>query len=313
MESKLKIIIINFTFLVTLLITSILYADTIRLADDSVITGKVIGNQKTYYIFANTHGTFQVKKKFISKLYRTSSYMDDVKIHSNLGKHPNIDQIKADFMAGMKKKEKLTGTLGEVEDSRYGLGKYKSEPATNNEEPGDRPWTYGRLTFSMAYFSTFLSELDSKKGVSTVLPSGIGANLTYDQGLEFKKQHMGIPGLTIEHSFIYFTKSLFVSDSREVVGHGTYVGLMWALPGLKSRWGYFTLNAMPGAGFIQITNKDSSESASTITFAFKAAFGYEIQYKKVTFKFNLNYTYLIDVNVSFHGIGGSFGLAFKLW
>ena len=80
-----------------------------------------------------------------------------------------------------------------------------------------------------------------------------------------------------------------------------------------SIWGYFTINVLPGIGFLQINNRDSNESAGILTFALKAAFGYEIQYKKVTFKFNFNYTYLIDVNVAFHGIGGSFGMAFRLW
>ena len=76
----------------------------------------------------------------------------------------------------------------------------------------------------MAYFSTFMSDMGGTLSANEVLPSGIGVNFAYDQGLEYIHQHYMIPGIKIEHSYIYFTKDLFVNKSKEVTGHAAYAG-----------------------------------------------------------------------------------------
>ena len=174
-------------------------------------------------------------------------------------------------------------------------------------------WTYGRLSLSMSYFTTVLSGMSDNWDSHEVLPSGIGVSIGYDQGLEFIHNHYMIPGIKIDHSYIYFTKDLFVNDSKEVTGHSTFAGFMWAFPSLESSWGCITLTAMPGVSFLFVKNRQTGNSLETIPFSFKTSVGYEYQIKKFAIQVHFNYTYIIDPKVAFHGIGCSLGFAFKLW
>ena len=174
-------------------------------------------------------------------------------------------------------------------------------------------WNYGRLSFSMSYFTTVLSGMSEQWDSHEVLTAGVGGNIGYDQGLEFIHNHYMIPGLKIEHSYIYFTKDLFVDDVKEVTGHSTFAGFLWSFPGLDSTWGSITLTAMPGVSFLFVENRRSGVSEKTIPFSFKTSLGYEYQINVFAIQVQFNYTYIIDPKVAFHGIGCSLGFAFKLW
>ena len=155
--------------------------------------------------------------------------------------------------------------------------------------------------------------MGNQLSANDVLPSGIGVNVAYDQGLEYIHEHYMIPRIKIEHSYIYFTKDLFVNESKEVTGHAAYAGFMWAFPGLDSSWGCITLTGMPGATFMFVKNRESGDSDQTVTFSFKTTLGYEYQINVFALQVHFNYNFIIDKSVTFHGIGVSLGFAFKLW
>ena len=158
MINTIKIFKLTMTLLI--LFCTVSYADTIYLKDGSIITGKIIKNYKTHYIFANSHGIFNIKKNLIRNEYITNNFGEDINIHKKLGFKINKEKIAKEYKAGMKAKKRRR--------------RIKSDD-----------WNYGRISFSFAYFSTILSGNESKIGVNKALPAGIGVNLAYDQGLEF--------------------------------------------------------------------------------------------------------------------------------
>jgi hypothetical protein len=216
-----------------------------------------------------------------------------------LRKKFDAEKIKDDVEAGMEELKKTS--------------ERKLEETNNQVRSKSGHWDYGRLSFSMAYFTTIHTGVGSQYNINSVLPGGIGANLSYDQGLEFRHKHFMIPGIKVEHSYIYFSKKIFVNETKKVNGHAAYAGLMWAFPGLYSNWGCITLSGLPGASFLFINNKLSEKSENTISFSFKTSLGYEYQIKFFAIQIHLNYNFIIDQTVAFHGIGVSLGFAFKLW
>lgn len=300
------------------------FADTIHLTDRMVLTGKVISETDEAIEFGNSYGTFTVQKKDIRKIYVTDSYKEDMKILKRLRQRINEKSIRKNVLAGVK----IINEGGSGSGSVSGDDKKKKD--TKAAQGNNTPWNYGRLVISGSYFSTFMSTYGQQyRKINSILPSGIGAELAYEQGLDFqkkkkkdsllrtntsvKKNNCGIPALRIAFGYLYFTNDIINDKTLEVSGYTAEAGLIWAFPSPTSKWGCFTLGAMGGLGFLDIINRETDRKRWSYTPAATAFFGYEYYIKVVSLVFQLRYTYLYDSKVAFHGLGGTFGLSFKLW
>ena len=199
-------------------------------------------------------------------------------------------------------------------------------------------WDYGRLSISVAYFATISEEAAGNETINKRLPSGFSGHVTYEQGLDMllyikgkskdnskkttssrkyvktKQRPLIMPGLRVEWSYIYFTKDLFVDDDKEVSGSLYTVGPMWIFPSPHNVWGCFILSVMPGVSFIKVSNRETGKTRYGEVFGLTAVFGYEYAInQRYGLLFHARYTYIADEKIAFHGIGASFGLAFRLW
>lgn len=302
-----------------LFISSNAFADILKLVDGSVVQGKVIRENERLYFFTNTYGTFEVQKVHVEKLFTTNSYKEDIQVSEQNSLNIDVEMAEANYEAGMRKKMLIGKKRGKKKYFEY--------------------WDYGRISISATYFTTISADVAGGKTVNTVLPNGFSGQFVYEQGLDMlldlgkkKKTKDGrrlrsrkkfrktkqrppmMPGLRVEFSYLYFTKDLFVDNGREISGSTITLGPMWSFPSPHNVWGCFMLAALPGYSFLRINNRDVGEYKDNYSFAMTLIFGYEYAIKeKVALLFHARYTYIDDKKVAFHGIGGSFGLSFRLW
>ncbi|OHD66318.1 MAG: hypothetical protein A2176_07475 [Spirochaetes bacterium RBG_13_51_14] len=309
-----------FVFMI-ILIGSESSADTIMLYEGSVLVGKIISEDETSIIIANSFGTFRIKKIRIDDMYKTNSYAEDIEIHNRLKLPVNEDEIKKNYVAGQNKiEEKMAGKIGQEEKKPEEKAPEQKKAAIDTagdkklKTPGKKitggdHWTSGRLSFS----GSFLYNLGSSH---RRLPYGYAGYFSLDQGLDFASgnRHPMIPGLRFEAGYLYFKKS-----SYTVMGYIGGGGLMWAFPSMKNSWGCFFLALLPGATLIEVKINPSyfsiGEKSRGIYFAGQALFGYQKSFG--VFSIFLNARYLFIQNLSsrayFHSVGGEFGFGFNAW
>jgi len=171
-------------------------------------------------------------------------------------------------------------------------------------------WYYGRLGLEGAYYSTFLT-----RSLYGRVPHGLSLLLIYDQGLDalIKKRNPGMPGIRFEIGYIDFEKTFLFTSSQRISGYIAHAGPMWALPSLTNSWGCFVLAALPGAGYFDIINKDTSTRSRNFHITAIGLFGYEYSFKVISLFVHLRYMYIYDQNVMFHAVGGSMGFSCRLW
>ncbi|MBN2159175.1 MAG: hypothetical protein JW807_07250 [Spirochaetes bacterium] len=275
-------------------------ADTFFLNDGQVLVGKVIRETALAYIVANSYGTFTVGKARISKIYITRSYREDITIHKKLGLKTNEDYIRKNYEEGIRRK-KIEEALEKEKKKLYKAGK--------TGVPSNL-WKYGRLGVEGVYYSTIISP-----PLFARVPHGLAASLMYDQGLDLMigKRHMAMPGLRVEAGVIDFERKFFFKSSRRLSGYFLLAGPLWALPSLDNSWGCVVLAALPGAGYYYITNDDSASRSNDFHFTCAGIVGYEYSFKVVSLFIHFRYIYILDQDIAFNGIGGSAGIAFRLW
>lgn len=303
MSSKFRYMRCFVTAVLTVLGGSIaVRADTFFLNDGTVLICKVIKETALTYVVANSYGTFTVKKETVDKIYITQSYQEDISIQKKMGLAINEDSIKKNIEEGLKRK-KIEEALVREKEERKKKAKSRTSP------PSDE-WYYGRLGLEAAYYSTIVS-----RGLYSRVPSGLAANLTYDQGLErlIGKRHMAIPGVRIEAGVIDFERKFFFKSSRRLSGFSLMAGPIWALPSLDNTWGAIVIAALPGAGYYHIINEDSSSKRKGVHFSCAGIVGYEYSFKIIALFIHFRYIYILDKDIAFNGIGGAAGITFRLW
>lgn len=283
----------SYVYLLTVFILFIqqefpVYSDTVKLSEGSVLVGKIISEDKDKIVISNAYGTFEVKRKKISSLYKTKVYTEDLKVLKKLKVKVNKEGIKKHIEAGQKKKDETN----------------KKDPDKQKQKkPGDI-WNNGSISLSGSY-SYVLGEVKSK------IPLGFSGYFAFEQGLDFitGDRYKLMPGLRLEGGYLFFDKNDF-----NVSGYNSALGLVWIMPSIRNKYGYFVLAALPGMSFLDIKNNKTDKTTKSNTFTGSALTGYRLP---ITDYFHLflhaRYIYIYDKDVKFHTIGAEFGFGFNLW
>jgi hypothetical protein len=264
------------------------YSDTVKLTDGSVLVGKIISEDKEKITVSNTYGTFDIKRNNISALYKTKVYTEDLKVLKKLKVKVKVNEegIRKDIEAGQKKKDEMNEKLSQQ----------KKEP--------DGTWTNGIVSFSGS-FNYVLDEVSDK------IPFGYSGHFAFDQGMDMitGERYMTMPGLRLEGGYLFFRKGNY-----NISGYNSALGLIWLMPLINNKYGYFVLAALPGMSFIEIENREAGRKIRSNTFTGSAIAGYRLPLAG-SFQLFLHarYMYIYDKDVRFHTIGAEFGFGYKLW
>ncbi len=297
-----------------------LLADTIMLYQGSVMTGKIISEDKAAIVLANYYGTYRIKKIKIDDIYATGSYTEDIALYQKLGLPYNEESIRRNYLAGQAKKD---GTWSrpirepETQEEQKPEEKEAEKPAVPEEKeaekrravaPAGDHWNSGRISLSGA----FHYNLGSSSG-STLY--GYAGYFALDQGLDFTSggRKPGIPGLRFEGGYLSFKRG-----SYSVTGYIAGGGLMWALPSMKNSWGCFIIALIPAATYLEVNVPGSfpgfgGSKASGINFAGQALFGYQKSWGVFSIFIQARYMYIHASGSYFHSIAGEAGFGFNAW
>ncbi len=291
-----------------------LYADTLQLFEGTILVGKIIEDEGKTILFANSYGTFRIKKTKLDNSYKTNSYEEDIALHRKLKLPVNEGEIMRNFRAGQDRKEGKR--IGPIKEETVQPGPEEIKTETDKAEPliapkkkddsGDR-WTSGRLSFS----GSFIYNLGPG---NAGLPYGYGGNFALDQGLDFipGERHPAMFGLRFEGGYVYFKKG-----SLRITGFTTGAGLMWALPSMKNRWGCFILALMPGVSFLRadLSGPFSMGGATAQDYAFmgQAIFGYQKSWGVFSLFVQARYMYVMQRGDDLMSIAGEVGFGFNAW
>lgn len=297
MNSKIRHIISILPVIIALLFMSenLIFADTVKLVDGTVLVGKIVKTQKGELIFSNAYGTFTIQAKDITQQYATKNYDEDIQIHRQLGEKINnaaIIQIKKNYIAGVKNKEKI-----EKENEP------KKKKKKKKKKYGGNLWVSGRLSLSGSFYYTI-------GDINEVLPLGFSGNFALDQGLDMaiKKRHPMMPGIRFEFGYLHLEQG-----TAKISGYMAFTGLIWAFPSMNNSWGNIVLALMPGMSFIDIERVNSNYSVTSNTFSSQIILGYQYSFGVVVLFIHSKYLYIYDKDVLFHSIGFEAGVGFNAW
>jgi hypothetical protein len=267
------------------------YSDTVKLTEGSVLVGKIIYEDREKITISNAYGTFNVKKTKIANLYKTEVYTEDLKVLKKLKVKVNEKGIKKHIEAGQKKKDELE------EDAA------KKKEKEKLKKPGNL-WTNGTIHFSGS-FNYVLDEVSGK------IPFGYSGHFAFDQGMDMitGQRYLLMPGLRLEGGYLKFSKGDY-----DISAYNSVLGLIWKIPVIKNKYGYFVFAAMPGIAILDVENSNTGRSAKSNTFCGASLAGYRLPLGS---RFNLflhaRYMYIYDEDVLFHTIGADVGFGFRLW
>jgi hypothetical protein len=271
--------------------------DTFRLTDGTVVICKIIEETDTYYVIANSYGTFTVKKDKIKEKYVTRSYKEDVKIQQKMNIKVDEEIVKKNIEEGLRKKKQ--------KEEENGLKK------KNGPVPGERnpDWFFGRIGLTVAYYGTVAPRIPAR------VPGGFSFQLSYDQGFEglAPKGNMALPGIRFEAGFLDLERKGFFTSPYRISGFFAQAGPLWTFPAINNRWGSIVVAGLPGAGYLEAFNRDVSGKKSNIHFTLTALAGYEYSFQHVSVAVHARYLYIMDGANPYHGIGGSVGFTYRLW
>ena len=297
-------------------------ADTVKLYDGTVLVGKILEDDKTAITFANSYGTFRIKRIRIDDIYKTDSFEEDVEIHRKMKFPVNLYKIRVNYIAGQNRKEGKKRELillkeeKEKREAKRKAAKEKAEKLAREREKKKRRsrrvegdhWTSGRLSFSGA----FHYNLGSSTGA---MPYGYAGYFALDQGLDFASgsRHPMIPGLRFEGGYVYFKKSSYM-----LTGYLFGGGLMWAFPSMKNSWGCFILALMPGGSYLQARASSGflgmdGGTSSGLNFSAQAIFGYQKSFGVFSMFLQARYMYITGNHSYFHSVAGECGFGFNAW
>ncbi|MDY6935474.1 MAG: hypothetical protein SVZ03_14770 [Spirochaetota bacterium] len=282
-----KFLLYVFPLLSVVLLCNLLFADTVKLSDGSILVGKIIKDDSSKIIFKNSYGSFKIKKRQVKKIYVTRNYNEDIQIHKKLGKDFNEATIKKNYLAGLAKRE-------EVKKANLSKGSELKEK--------DSTWTSMRISISGTHIVT-------TGRLKKILPKGSGALIAFDQGMDFiigSKRHFLMPGFRLEVGYLRYEKDPAKVDCITSSG-----GLLWLFPFIKNGWGNIVLSSLPGVTFLNIEKNSYKESSSTFTL--HSLVGYEYSIGAVTIFLHGRYMFVYDKDVNLNGIGGDCGIGMRIW
>ncbi len=180
---------------------------------------------------------------------------------------------------------------------------YTTKDVSEKPEKPDDIWTNGIISLSGS-FNYVLDEIAEK------IPYGYSGHIAFDQGMDMitGDRYMIMPGLRLEGGYHLFTKGNY-----DISGYNSALGLIWVMPSIRSKYGYFILAAMPGICYINIKNNKINETATSTTFTGTALTGYHLPLGSFQLLLHARYTYIYDKDVRFNTIGLEAGFGFKLW
>jgi hypothetical protein len=291
-----------------------LYADTLQLFEGTILVGKIIEDEGKTILFANSYGTFRIKKTKLDNTFVTSSYAEDIALHRKNNFPVDEAEIMRNYKAGQDRKEGK-----KIEPIKEDAIKPEPEKKTETDraEPliapvkkddtGDK-WTSGRISVS----GSFIYNLGSG---NAAMPYGYGGNVALDQGLDFIAggRHPAMFGLRFEGGYVYFKKG-----SLRITGFTTGAGLMWALPSMKNSWGCFVLALVPGVSFLRADLSSGPFSfggagAQDYTFMGQAIFGYQKSWGVFSLFVQARYLYMMQPGDDLMSIAGEAGFGFNAW
>lgn len=291
-----------------------LYADTLQLFEGTILVGKIIEDEGKTILFANSYGTFRIKKTKLDNTYITGSYTEDIALHRKLKLPLDEGEIIRNYKAGQDRKEGKRVEPIKEETVKPGPEEKKTEAdkaepliaPKKKDDSGDK-WTSGRFSFS----GSFIYNLGPG---SAGLPYGYGGTVALDQGLDFIPggRHPALFGLRFEGGYVYFKKG-----SLQITGFTTGAGLMWALPSMKNSWGCFVLALLPGVSFLKADLSGSfslgSTSAQDYAFTGQAIFGYQKSWGIFSLFVQARYLYMLQRGDDLMSIAGEVGFGFNAW
>jgi hypothetical protein len=225
-------------------------------------------------------------------------------------KKKRLEELEAAEAEAEKKEPEKTAKAKTIKKGVK--GKIEEKAAKKQEQTPEKHdyWYFGRLGLEGAYYSTFLT-----RSLYGRVPHGLSLHLTYDQGLDswIKKRNPGMPGIRFEIGYIDYERNFLLKSSQRISGYIAHAGPMWAFPSLTSSWGCIVLAALPGAGYFDIVNKDTSSRSTNFHFSAIGLIGYEYSFNVISLFIHIRYMYIYDQNVAFHAVGGSMGFSCRLW
>ncbi len=324
------LIIIPVIIFILIMIGTESIADTVKLYNGTILVGKIIKEDDSAITFANSYGTFKIKRIRIDDIYKTDSYDEDIEIHRKMKFPVNLYKIRVNYIAGLNRKEGKKRALillkknkekrevrkkAEMEEAKEEKAEKlaktrekKKRPATRRRPVTGEHWTSGRLSFSGAFHYNLGSS-------NSVMPYGYGGYFALDQGLDFVsgKRHPMIPGLRFEGGYIYFKKSSYMLSGYVFGG-----GLMWAFPSMKNSWGCFVLALIPGASYLEARVSKSflgigGGKSRGLNFSAQSIFGYQKSFGVFSMFIQARYMYITGKDSYFHSVAGECGFGFNAW
>lgn len=261
------------------------YSDTIELVEGSILVGKVTSENQDTIVISNTYGNFKIKRNSIKSLYKTDAYTEDIKILKKLKAKINEDLIERHVKEGEKKKNAL------------------SKASSEKLKRSDEIWINAMIGVSGS-FQFVLNEFGER------IPYGYSGNIGIEQGMDMitGKRYIIMPGLRLEGGYMYFSK-----NSYKLSGFNSALGLIWVIPSIRNKTGYFIMAAMPGICFININNSEAGKTARSNTFTGTILTGYRLPIENFSVFLHARYMYLYDKNTQFHSIGMELGFGYKVW
>ncbi len=282
MTASIKIPVnIIFIIIIMIFIITPCLGDTIALSDGSLLVGKIVGEDDEKIIFNNAFGLFVIKHNQIVEKHVTEDYREDIKIIKDLGKTYNEKEVKENFDAGLKAKNKITRER-EMLNARWYSG--------------------GIISVNAFYFAT-------TGKMNTVLPAGYYFACAYDNSLDFiigGKRRLWMPRARIEGGYMIYKK-----DDSSIAGPAAAIGPAWKFDIIKESCGAVVLAPVTGMAFIKIKHEDKRETSNTLFSNF--ILGYEYKIGIVTISVQGRYKYIYDRDIDFNGIGGGISAGVSLW
>jgi hypothetical protein len=299
-------------------------ADTIKLIEDSVLSGKIIREDNNEIIFTNSYGTYRIKKSNIKNIYITNAPAEDIAILKQMKLPANANQIKKNYDAGQNKKERVA--RGEKIPEKELLSPFKAEFKSTDKiksEVTDDLWTGGRLSLG---------------GGLTYNPLyhgyGYSAYFALDQGLDgvVGIRHPAMPGLRFEAGYTYLNKPyhtyynmnqpalldptlpfMKTKSRHKLQGIVSGLGLIWTFPSLNSSWGCVVVAVLPGASYLHFKTSLNSGAHSGFFFNAQSILGYQKSFGLFSLFINARYVFTPKARSFRNSLGLEAGFGYHAW
>jgi hypothetical protein len=313
-------------FFLFVFLSTYLLADTIQMIEDSVLSGKIVQENDREIIFTNSYGTYRIKKSNIKNIFRTNSYSEDFAILKEMKLPANEKQAENNYDAGIKRKVRVA--RGEKISEKELAGPIKAEfkIAEKQVDVDTTMWTGGRLSvgggliydrpdrgYGYSGYFAFDQGLDRAIGIRHPLMPGIRFEAGYSYLVKPYHTYYGLNQAALISLDPTTTPLIKTKYTHGISGIVTGLGLMWAIPSLKSPGGCMVFAIMPGVSYLHYKTSEYSSALKGYFLNIQSILGYQISFGVFSMFIHARYRYTYGVKSFSHLLGAEAGFGFNAW